>query len=315
MPTLSVIIPTYNRAQLVTRAIESILAQTEADWDLLVVDGGSTDGTQAMVQEYVRKDRRIHLVKGSVNGPAHSRNTGIRLAEGAYIAFLDDDDAWLPEKLATQVRFMEAHPEVGLSYTYAAGRTLSNGTPDPQSVYGRPIRDAIEDLLNWPNFISTSAVMIRRECLKEAGGFDTRYELCEDFDLWLRLAQRWPIAALEEVLTIHGARDGRPQLALDQTQNYLAAIRVLKNLQLTPATERYHRRRQRHIARLHYSLARDLIDLKRYGEAGRHFLAALVTDPLVGTMVRRPGEKGLALAARVVKPYLSAPWCLVKGLR
>ena len=313
MPTISVIIPTYNRAGLVTRAIESVMLQTAADWELIVVDSSPADETAAAVGQYVRTDPRILLLRRFAEGPGALRNAGIEQADGDFVAFLDDDDRWLPEKLARQRAFMEAHPEAALSFTYAAGGVLADGAPDPRTAYGRPIQESVEDLLNWPNFISTSSVMIRRECLETVGGFDPGYDLCEDFDLWLRLALRWPIAALEEVLTVHGERDGRTHLTHDPIRNQLAAIRVLQNLRLTPATERYRRRKQRHIARLHYSVARDLIDAKRYTQAGRHFRAALATDPLVGAMVRRPGENGGVSLSRLIKPYLAVLWCGARG--
>ena len=103
-------------------------------------------------------------------------------------------------------------------------------------------------------------------------------------------------------------------MAENLVRNQLKAVLVLRNLELPAEHRSYERRRQRHIARIHYSVARDLIDLKRYREAGKHFLAALAIDPLVGQMVRRPGERGISLIARIVKPYLSVPWCALKAV-
>jgi teichuronic acid biosynthesis glycosyltransferase TuaG len=117
MPRVSVIMPAFDSAAHVGSAIASVQAQTETDWELLVIDDGSRDETPGIVANAAREDRRIHLIRLAGNGgPAVARNAGIAAARGRYIAFLDSDDLWLPEKLARQLRFMEQR-NAGFSYT------------------------------------------------------------------------------------------------------------------------------------------------------------------------------------------------------
>ena len=315
MPTISVIILTHNRARLVEQAAKSVLAQTYSDWELLVVDDGSTDETPRVGKALKKLDGRIKYLPHANVGECENRNIGLRNATGRYIAFLDDDDEWLPEKLAVQVGYMESHPEAGITCTYAVGGRTSDGRPNMAALYGRPMTDPLEDLLNWPSFISTSSLMFRRRCMESVGEFSTRYKVCGDQEFLLRFTQRWPMACIEQVLTVHGAKDGRPQLTDDLIGNQLWAIRMFGELRFLPELQRYEGRRRRHIARIHYSVARDLIDARRYWEAARHFAAAVATDPFVGTMVRRPGENGGASLGRLLKPYLAAPWCMMRGVR
>lgn len=314
MPAVSVILPTYNRADLLKRAVESVLSQTLSDWELLILDDGSSDETPAVVKALREKEARIKYLPHPNVGEVRNRNIGLRNASGVYVAFLDDDDEWLPEKLAVQVAYMESYLTVGITHTYAVGGRLPGGTPNMAALYGRRPGDPLEDLLNWPSSISTSTLMLRRECLESVGEFNPKYAICGDHEFLLRFAQRWPMACIEQVLAVHGAKDGRPQLTDDPIGNQLWAIRVFRELKLTPECRRYEGCRRRHIARIHYSVARDLIDRERYREASRHFLSALITDPLVGQMVRRPGENGKASVGRILKPYLAVPWCLLKAV-
>ena len=118
--TVSIIIPTRNRAASLPRAIESVLAQTYTDWELIVVNDQSTDETAEVIAAYRAKDRRIQGVIGNREGSGLARNVGIRYSQGRYVAFLDDDDLWLPEKLAAQVEVVEQMPDVSLVFTDAS---------------------------------------------------------------------------------------------------------------------------------------------------------------------------------------------------
>ena len=313
-PLVSVIIPTHNRASLLPRAIESVLSQTRKDWELVMVDDGSSDNTREVVRSYCEQDGRIHYLGSPRAGVCAARNTGLARATGRFVAFLDDDDYWLPEKLEHQVEFMEQRPEIGVTYTRATVE-LAPGVINGSRLYPKDLINTFEDLLNWPNGPVFSSMMIRRRCFDGAGWFDLRYAICEDFDLKLRYAQRWGIAGLDRLLTIQGSRDGRSQLTGDMTRNQLAAIQVLGALPLIPRYRHLHRLRNRHIARIHYQLAGDYFDLKRYREAGMHFLKAVVIDPLVGLMVRRPDERGLQLLLRIGKSYAAPPVCLMRALK
>ena len=174
-PTVSVIIPAYNAAGFVDRAIESALAQTHPPLEILVIDDGSKDATSEVVARWAPPVRLLQQQNG---GPAAARNHGAREARGEWLAFLDADDRWLPEKLARQLASAKT-PDVALVYSRPpmhAGRVIS------------PMADF--DTLWQRNFLITSAVMVRRDVFKRHDGFDEERALIgvEDYNLWLRMA-------------------------------------------------------------------------------------------------------------------------------
>ena len=200
-PLVSVIIPTYNRAALVTRAIESVLQQTFSSHEVIVVDDASTDETAQMLSS--RYGSKIVYIKKDINqGLAAARNTGIRAATGTLVAFLDDDDEWLPDKLALQVPLISPDAAAGLvycGYTQVAedGSIIRHIRPEKK---GFILSDLLED-----NYItgSASAVLIKREVLDKAGYFDETLTACEDWDLWIRIARQCPIDYADHILVIY----------------------------------------------------------------------------------------------------------------
>jgi glycosyltransferase involved in cell wall biosynthesis len=181
MPLVSVIMPTFNRAAHVGAAIESVRAQTMRDWELLVVDDASTDDTEGAVARI--GDPRVRYVRQARNaGDAATRNAGIALSTGARVAFLDDDDIWVPEKLAWQAEaFERGGARVGLVY---AGRETHFSQTGRTSVL--PMSGEIEAQLRSFR-ITTSTVMVSREALEKAGPFDETMPCASDYDLWIRI--------------------------------------------------------------------------------------------------------------------------------
>lgn len=188
MPKVSVIIPTYNRAQYIGAAIESILLQTFRDFEIIVVDDGSTDDTEAVLKTL---RHRLNYVRQAHSGlPAVARNNALRNAKGEYIAFLDSDDVFLPGKLASQTARLDAEPQLALVYSnaeYFRGDgsvvgTLLKSLP--------PIQGQILVPLLVDNFLATCSVLVRKSCLDTVGFFDESPALPggEDYDLWLRIA-------------------------------------------------------------------------------------------------------------------------------
>ncbi len=207
MTTFSVIIPTYNRRELLHQAIESVLLQTFDDFELIVVDDASTDGTRDLVSSL--DDPRIRYVLNDRNrGAAGARNTGIFGASGVWVAFLDDDDVWLPDKLAKQhARIQEVETAVGLIYTgyaiydFRRERVLSKMMPEKS---GR-----LAQALLYQNVITgLSTVVVRRTLLRETGGFDERFPARQDVELYVRLAQMAKIDYVPEILVY--IRRGHP---------------------------------------------------------------------------------------------------------
>jgi glycosyltransferase involved in cell wall biosynthesis len=187
VPSVSVIVPTYNRASLACEAIESILAQTYRDFEVIVVDDESTDDTIARLQS--RYGDKVRCLTQKHQG-SPGRNRGIEISRGDYVAFLDSDDLWLPDKLEEQVRLMmKSPPEVGL--VYCGGwledkRGLLRKRFPLKTVYRG---DIFQDLLLSRVGITPSRVLIKRECFDKAGLFDESIRVAEDLDMWLRICR------------------------------------------------------------------------------------------------------------------------------
>jgi len=202
MPKVSVVIPAYNCEKFISTAIESVLSQTYGDYEIIVVNDGSTDKTDEVLSRYASKIKKIYQPN---KGPAEARNTGIANSGGEYIAFLDQDDAWLPDKLRMQVEVMEKNDKLGLVYTdiyILNDKEFSNA----DCLYRRsfqmrqPHRGSVIEYLFLDNFIATSSVMVRKECFSEIGMFDSSVVPSEDYDRWLRIAADYEIDFIDAPL-------------------------------------------------------------------------------------------------------------------
>ncbi len=203
-PLVSVIIPTYNRAFTIERAVNSVLDQNWAPLELIVVDDGSTDET-ARILAARSSDRRLTLLRQNNRGVSAARNLGILHSKGELTAFLDSDDEWLPGKLAAQVDFMAANPTARLVQTREIwmrnGRRVNPGRKHLKKA-GDIFLDSVKLCL-----ISPSAVMLRRQVLDEVGLFDETLPAAEDYDLWLRILRLHPAGLIDRELAIrHGGR-------------------------------------------------------------------------------------------------------------
>ena len=188
-PLVSIVIPTYNRARDLERALKSVFAQTYSNWEALVVDNHSSDNTDSVLQSF--NDSRIRLIKIHNNGViAASRNKGIREARGEYIAFLDSDDWWMPQKLEVSIQHFEKGYDV--CYHDLWGVKHEAGQVFKKRMKGRPVLQPVyADLINKGNAISTSSVVVRTELLRQVGGQSEDPELiaAEDYECWLRVSR------------------------------------------------------------------------------------------------------------------------------
>lgn len=199
MPTVSVIIPTYNRAHLVGRAIKSVLDQTFTDLELIVVDDGSTDNTEKAVRSF--QDIRIRYIRHKMSrGQSAARNTGIKEARGEYIAFLDDDDEWLPQKLERQLEVF-ARTKIANLGVVTSGRIIvsEDGTFEIERSIFNFRDDVYESLLNLQWVPAPTTLLIRRECLDD-NIFDENIPNREDWDLCVRLSKRYQFDSIIEPL-------------------------------------------------------------------------------------------------------------------
>jgi glycosyltransferase involved in cell wall biosynthesis len=200
-PTVSVILPTYNRAELIGRAIKSILSQTYQDFEIIVVDDGSTDNTEEVVKSF--DDKRIkYIVYKRNKGAAIARNVGIKAAMGEYIAFQDSDDEWLPLKLEKQLKVFDVSPaEVGVVYTGFWRIKDKKKIYLPFEWVKQKDGNIHKELIKG-NFVSTQTILVKKECFKKSGLFDENLRGLLDWELFIRISNYYNFKYIEEPLLI-----------------------------------------------------------------------------------------------------------------
>ena len=201
--TASVIIPTYNRASLLPRAIESVRKQTHTAWELWIMDDGSSDDTPAVLDAC--SDSRINHVRIAHGGVSAARNAGVRMSRSRAISFLDSDDEWLPNKLSRQLEYWAEHPELPLIYSSEIWMRGERQVTPPEHYRGESGRILSRAIRT--SVISPSTAMLDKSIFEQLGGFDESYPVCEDYDLWLRLCSRYEVGWISEPLIVrHGGR-------------------------------------------------------------------------------------------------------------
>jgi glycosyltransferase involved in cell wall biosynthesis len=196
-PLVSVIIPTYNRGWILKEAIDSVLAQDYKDFELIVVDDGSTDNTREILDSY---GRDLIVLRQANRGVSAARNRGIAEAHGRLVAFLDSDDIWLPRKLLRQVDFFNSIPDAVINQTEEIW--IRNGVRvNPKNRHRKPSGMIFERSLGLC-LVSPSAVMIQKNLFNAVGVFDENLPACEDYDLWLRISCRYPVHLIDTPLIL-----------------------------------------------------------------------------------------------------------------
>ncbi|MBD2355787.1 glycosyltransferase family 2 protein [Tolypothrix sp. FACHB-123] len=202
IPKISVVIPAYNAAQFLPEAIASVQKQTFSDWELLIVNDGSTDDTVAVVSEYEQRDPRIHLINQDNQGVSVARNQGVEHSQGQIIAFLDADDRWLPNKLHLHWEHLQANPHLGVSFAQVEILNQA-GEPSGQISTGRLTQLKAEYFLSENPTTTTSNWVIRKELFSQVGGFSHDMSYSEDLEWLLRVSctTDGQIAGINQVLT------------------------------------------------------------------------------------------------------------------
>lgn len=223
-PVVSVVLTTLNGASrgYLGEAIESVLAQTERDFELIIVDDGSSDGTAALCANY-QGDARVRYLHQDNRGLAAARNFGIREGRGTYVCFLDDDDSWKPHKLEMQLAFIEgsSDPKIGMVYSAIelvdeAGRTVG--------VQAHSAAGSVFDRLFLENFVDApSSVLIKRTVLDHVGLFAEHMHSCEDYDLWFRIARCYHIYSVDETLVRYRVHQNKMSTNLKKMEFYCRA--------------------------------------------------------------------------------------------
>lgn len=200
MCKVSTIIPTYNSPHYLIEALESVLSQTYKDMEIVIVDDGSTDNTKEVIQSYLILDRNIKYIYQNNGGTASARNTGIKFSSGEYIAFLDHDDIWLPQKTELQIKILDSDPSIGLVYC-----RFQIMDEDKGSVLEPPKRElcrggVYEKFLVRCYINTASQVMIRKACIERVGYFDESLQIVDDYDFYIRVARHYKIEYLDQPL-------------------------------------------------------------------------------------------------------------------
>ena len=205
MPLISVVIPAYNAQKTITQTIESVLNQTFSDFELIVINDGSQDSTLDIVSSI--SDSRVQVFSYPNSGPQKSRNRGIEHSSGEYISFLDADDLWTPDKLEAQLKALQENPQAGVAYSWTdyideSGKLL------PQRIYGNFTGDVYVKLLLADFVGNGSNPLIRKQALVEVGGFDELLVAGQDWDMWVRLASKYPFVAVPSVHILYRVSGG-----------------------------------------------------------------------------------------------------------
>lgn len=230
MPKVSVVIPAYNAMNYLPKTLESVLQQTFTDFEVLIVNDGSSDQIVEWVDGVT--DLRVKLISQRNQGVSTARNIGIGHAQGEYVAFLDADDLWEPTKLEKQVHYLADRSEVGLVYTWT---TLIDTLGEPTGrVFASLVEGHVWKQLIENDMISTgSSTMIRRSCFDEVGVFDPSLAFAEDWDMWLRIAACYSFGVVKEPLTFYRQH---PNNATKNRQKMMQSLRIVieKTFQSVP---------------------------------------------------------------------------------
>ncbi len=215
MTKVSVIIPAYNAMTYFPKTIESVLQQTFTDFEVIIVNDGSSDGIEEWVNTIT--DNRVKLISQKNQGAATARNTGIAHAKGEYIAFLDSDDLWEPSKLEKQVYCLENNPDIGLVYAWISSIDANGNSRG--KIYANHIEGNVWEKLIEENIVrSCSAAMLRRECFEKLGVFDTNLKFAEDWEMWIRIATSYSFAVIKEPLVCYRHHPN------NKSRNYIKTI-------------------------------------------------------------------------------------------
>ncbi len=210
---ISAVVPTYNRAALLADALESIRNQTFRPIEIVVADDGSTDNTFDVVREWARKNEEagafvVRCVSQMNKGANAARNLGIRESHGEFIAFLDSDDRWLPDKLAKQISILKENADIGGVYCGLRNIDLLNKKQYPSETRRYPVGKLLQKLLIHDVTEATSCWVVRKECFERVGAFDVTLPARQDWDMWIRLSERYSIGCVPEILVELGNHPG-----------------------------------------------------------------------------------------------------------
>ena len=310
-PLVSVVVPTRGRPAFLAEALDSVLVQTFRDFEVVVVEDGSRDAHEVVAG----RDPRVRYVWQPAQGVSVARNTGVGATTGDWIAFLDDDDRWLPTKLERQLGLATTRPEVALVHTEFRWLASSTGAVRPRRDPGPlpregPMLGAL--VRSRPGFILLSSVLVRRAAVVACGGFDPALRLCQDYDLFLRIAIDHPFGYVDEPLALY--RRHRTNATADELAARAARVTVLERfLRRHPAARaRLRGAHRRPLGRAHLGCARLAAGLHAFDAVRFHTRRALRWTPLspkalVYATACAAGVPGLRALATLIRRRYEGP--------
>ena len=204
-PLISVIIPVYNGEKYISETLESVIAQTEKNWEIIAINDGSTDKSQTILENYLKKiPGRLQVISVENGGVSRARNIGVSAARGIYIAFLDQDDLWAPEKLQCQINMFFTNKSLGIAFTNESIIDQQGSIIREKALkFDKKNRGNIFDHLIFDNFIPISSVILEKKLFMAIGGFDPQFSLAEDYDFLLKVTQKVPVDFIDEPLLLY----------------------------------------------------------------------------------------------------------------
>jgi len=281
VPKVSILIPSYNSVNFLPISIGSALSQTYQDFEIIVIDDGSTDNTKEVVRSFIdRYPSKIHYFWQENKGLAVARNTGITHSQGEYLALLDSDDKWLPCRLEEEVRILDTDASVGLVHGRVTcidsnGNEVRTGKRHPQFLSGY----IFDNIFLRKEDIACPTVLFRRSCCEEVGMFDVKLSRlgCEDRDLWLRIAQKYKIIFVDKVLSYY--RKSSQSMSSNQKKMIEARLYVVDKY--CPANDQSKRGlRNKALARIFRNIGDEFLLKKDFVNARQEYQKAIRNDPL-----------------------------------
>lgn len=293
MAKVSIVIPTYNSEKYIEESIDSVSLQTNVDFEIVVIDDGSTDGTEAIVKELSKKDKRVKYYYQNNKGPGGARNRGIKEAQGEYIAFLDADDLLLKDSLEKRLTLFSKLSSIGLVFTdyYLEDNSGTNSTNDISYLKKRNFLKELSSATEWTehgyllnkkffemsvikgSFIWTSTVMVKKEVLNEVGGFSEDLRRSQDKDLWYRIIKKYNVGYIDKPLAVYkryrGFHGSNPEKELNET------IKFSKRLLSIAGNRKQKRAIKNRLARYYYELGDHYISISKRAVAIENYLKSL----------------------------------------
>lgn len=276
-PTVSVILPVYNCAEFIGEAIRSAREQTYEDFEVIAVDDGSTDETAEVLEELARSWPKLRWIRAEHRGLAAARNQAIREMRGKWIALLDADDIWFPEKLRRCMDFLQAHPGLSIVYTPMAPVGLDGA---PLAGHTKPCRSGwITEALFHSIFVHDPAVVFHKRVIETCGGFEESLPVSVGHEFWLRVSTRFEFGLIDEPLAYRRWHEGSVTRA-DRARSRSVKARMLERFHDGPGRDLLSpARARRRLASVHYKAGRALLAQGRYPEAAEFLAKASTYQP------------------------------------